>query len=207
MNHDIVRRIQSLALELVCNDRHGPIRLVTNDAPAAVFAGKFAAFEVECVAIAVARWISKHRDVSIVLYPPHLNVVGNVAPNQVSADTIPGRAFRPQRSEMQATDDGIADDVSPESIIQRNHVRIRVLNRIRSRPIALCRRRDVRLLRQRLRRRRCHRCSANSRRKKCTPIVKSMGGHIFSFQNFPSIPYSLSLSKTFDSTAARPQAS
>ena len=135
MHDDVVRRIQPLALELVGDDRHRAVRLVAHDAAAAVLARELPAFVVERVAVAVAGRIAERRDAAVVFDPAHLDVVRNVAPHQIAPDAVPGRPFGPQRADVQPPDDGVADDVAAEPIVERDDVGIGILNRILSRPV------------------------------------------------------------------------
>jgi hypothetical protein len=98
-----------------------------------------AAFVVERIAIAVAGRISEDRHASIIFDPPHLNVIRDIAPHKVSAYAIPCRPFCPECSKVLAPDDGVVHDVSPEPIVERNDVRIRILNRILTREVTLAR--------------------------------------------------------------------
>jgi hypothetical protein len=63
-----------------------------------VFAGKLAAFEIERVAVAVAGRIAEGGDAAILFDPAHLDVVGDVAPDEVAADAVPRRTLGPERS-------------------------------------------------------------------------------------------------------------
>ena len=118
-----------------------------------MFAGKLATFVIEGVTDAVARWVSENGYPAVVLEPPHLDVVGNIAPDQIPADSVPRGTFRPQCSEMQSPDDGIADDVFLEAAVECDNIGIRILDGILAGEIAGWR----------LRVRRCgDRCSAES---------------------------------------------
>src|SRR5205814_95456 len=122
MDRNVVGRVEAFPFELVRNYRDRAVRLVANDAPSAVLAGKLAAFVVEGVAVAVARWVSENRHAAVVLEPPHLDVVGDIAPDQIPADSVPRGTFRPQCSEMQSPDDGIADDVFLEAAVECDNI-------------------------------------------------------------------------------------
>ena len=86
MDDDVVGRVQALALETSRRHRRRATGLVRTT-PAAMLAGQLTTFVVERVAVAVAGWIAKHRHPSIVVNPPHLHVVGDVAPDQY-ADAV-----------------------------------------------------------------------------------------------------------------------
>ena len=53
MRHNIVRRIETLAVELRRNDCHGAVQLVAHDTARDVLAGKLASLEIERIAVAV----------------------------------------------------------------------------------------------------------------------------------------------------------
>src|ERR1039458_1111741 len=63
MHHDIVRRIQRLAVVLVGDHGHRAVMLVAHHAAPGVLAGELAAFEIEGVPVAVARRAAEHADV------------------------------------------------------------------------------------------------------------------------------------------------
>ena len=136
MDDDVVRRVQPLALKLLGDDGHRAVRLVADDTPAAVLARELAPLVVERVAVAVARRIAEHRHAAVLLDPSHLHVVRDVAPHQVAADAVPGRAFGPQRPDVQPPDHRVADDVAAEARVERDDVGIGILERLRPRPVA-----------------------------------------------------------------------
>ena len=78
-----------------------------------MFAGKLAAFEIESVAVAVAGGTAECGDAAIVsdpaFDPAHLDVVGDVAPDEVAAHAIPRRTLGPGRSRVKPLDGGVAD--------------------------------------------------------------------------------------------------
>ena len=101
MHDDVVGRVQALALELFGDHGDRAVRLVADDAAAAVLARQLPAFEIERVAVAVAGRIAEHSHAPVVFDPAHLDVVRNVAPHEISADAVPCRAFRPQRADSE----------------------------------------------------------------------------------------------------------
>ena len=129
MHHDVVRRVEPLALKLLGDHRDRAVRLVAHDAPAAVLAGELTPFVVERVAVAVAGRIAEHRDAAVVFDPAHLHVVRDVAPHQVAADAVPRRPFGPERADVQPLDRRVADDVAAEARIERDDVRVGILQR------------------------------------------------------------------------------
>src|SRR5438067_6016482 len=79
MHDDVVRRVETFALELVGYYSHRAVVLIAGYAPRAMLAGELAAFVVESVAVAVVRCLAIFADVAILLEPAHLPVVGDVA--------------------------------------------------------------------------------------------------------------------------------
>ena len=95
-----------------------------------MLARELTSFEIERIAVAVAGWVAEHRDMRVLFKPAHLHVVGNVAPDQITADTVPGRALGPECAGMEPPNHSIVDDVTPEAIVERHDVRVRVLHRL-----------------------------------------------------------------------------
>jgi hypothetical protein len=104
MRNDVVGRVEVLAVEVVSNDRDRAVELVTDDSPREMLAADLPALEVERIAVAVVRGHAEHAHVTVVLQPSHLPVVGNVAPDEITALRIPGRPLRPQRTGPQSLD-------------------------------------------------------------------------------------------------------
>src|SRR5205814_1994941 len=102
MHDDVVRRVETFALELVGYYSNRAVVLIAGYAPRAMLAGELAAFVVESVAVAVVRCLAIFADVAILLEPAHLPVVGDVAPDKVVALAAPRRAFSPQCAGPQA---------------------------------------------------------------------------------------------------------
>ena len=87
--------LSRLPWNLLGDDRDAAVRLVADDAAAAVLARELPPLVVEGVAVAVARRVPERRHAAVVVDPAHLHVVRDVAPHQVAADAVPGRALRP----------------------------------------------------------------------------------------------------------------
>src|SRR5439155_8996281 len=98
MRDDVVGRVEPLAVVLVGDERDGPVVLVAHHAPGQVLARELAALEVERVAVAVVRRLAEHGHAAVVLQPPELPVVGDVAPDEIASLAAPRGAFRPQRA-------------------------------------------------------------------------------------------------------------
>src|SRR6266446_4111617 len=61
--------------------------------------------------------------------PAMLNVVWNIAPNQITAHAVPGGTFGPQHPCVKTLDGGIAKLVPGKARIQYNYVAIRITHR------------------------------------------------------------------------------
>ena len=100
----VVGGVEGLAAEAVGQDGGLAVVLVADDAAVAVLAGDLAALAVEGVAIGVAGGAADHADVAVVLEPAELDVVGDVGPDEVLADAVPGRPLGPEHAGVQAPD-------------------------------------------------------------------------------------------------------
>ena len=83
-DHDVVRRVERLAVELV--HQHGDRAVVfgARHAPAVVLAGDESALAVARIAVGVVRRGAVHAGASRPLVPTHDAVVGNIAPEQAA---------------------------------------------------------------------------------------------------------------------------
>ena len=136
MNRAIVGRVEALAFKLVGEYGDLAVVFVAHDAAIAVFEGDLTAFEVEGVAVAVARGLAERADVAVFVEPAELAVVGNVAPEEVLADAAPGGAFGPEHAGVEALDRRVADLVLREALVQYDDVGIGVAGRGLAGPIA-----------------------------------------------------------------------
>ena len=124
MRHHVVGRVEPLAVEHGRDDARRPVELVAHHAPGDVLAGELAALEVERVAVAVVRRRAEHADVAVVLDPPELPVVRDVAPHQIAALRAPRRPFRPERAGPQPLDRGVRLPQAVEGGLHGEHVGI-----------------------------------------------------------------------------------
>src|SRR5205085_10593451 len=92
---NVVRRIQPLAHVGFRDRGDRPVMFVSRDTAARVLARDLPSLEVECVAVAVVRWIPKYGDAAVIVNPSPLDAHRHVAPHEVLALTAPGRAFGP----------------------------------------------------------------------------------------------------------------
>ena len=137
MHHDIVRRVERLAVPLIGQHRNRAVRLVAHHAPVQMLAGKLAPLVVERVAIAVGAGIAVGADVAVLFEPAHLRVVGDVAPHQIAASARPRRTLGPQHTGPQPADRRVVDFVFGEALVQRQDVRIGISHRLFAAPVAL----------------------------------------------------------------------
>ena len=98
--------------------------LVAHHAAGEMFAGELAALEVERVAVGVVGRRAEHADMTVVLRPSHLPVVGNVAPQEIAALRAPGRTFGPQHAGIETLDRGVGLGDVVERRIDRDDVGI-----------------------------------------------------------------------------------
>jgi hypothetical protein len=95
-----------------------------------------AAFPIEGIAVAVAGGLAENADASVVVKPSHLAIVGDIAPENVTADSVPDDAFGPEQPGMEPLNRRIADLVLIEARVQDQDIRVRVTHRALSGPIA-----------------------------------------------------------------------
>ena len=95
MRHDVVGRVQPLAVVHVGDQSDRAVVLVAHHASREVLARELAALEIKRVAIAVVRRHAEHTHAAVVLEPAQLPVVGDVAPHEVATLTVPRRPFGP----------------------------------------------------------------------------------------------------------------
>ena len=101
--------LSGLPLNSLGQDGGLAVVLVADDAAGAVLAGDLAALAVEGVAVGVAGGVPHDAHVAVVLEPAELDVVGDVGPDEVLADAVPGRPLGPEHAGMEAPDRGVAD--------------------------------------------------------------------------------------------------
>ena len=124
MSDDVVGRVESLAVVGVGDHGHRAVELVADDASGEMLAGELPPLEVERIAIAVVRGHAEHAHVTVVFQPSHLPVVGNVAPDEITALRVPGRPLRPQRPGPQSLDRRVGLAEAIEARIDGEDVRV-----------------------------------------------------------------------------------
>ena len=77
-----------------------------------MFAGDLAAFVIERISVAEFGVAAECADVPVLLQPPQLPVIRDVAPDQILSLATPGRAFGPEASGIDALDRRVIDLVT-----------------------------------------------------------------------------------------------
>ena len=171
MDRDVVRRIEPLSLERLGDHSDRPVVLVADDAAREMFAGELAPLRIEGVAVAVVRRIPEDRHPALVLEPPQLTVVGNIAPDEIAPLAAPCGTFGPERSRPEARERRVRLHERVEGRIDRQDVGIGEIGRGRRVGTELARRiRDDGRCRQRsdlaaLREGRCRSHEGGARRR------------------------------------------
>ena len=124
MRHDVVWRVELLALIGVGDHGRRTVVLVACDAAREMLAGELPALEVERIAVAVVRGCAEHADAAVVLRPSHLPVIRNVAPYQIAPLRAPRRPFGPQHAGIEPLDRGIRLRETVEARVDRDDVRV-----------------------------------------------------------------------------------
>ena len=119
-DHDVVRRIQALALEAVHQDRDGAVIFRARDPAPAVLAGHEPSLAVARVAIGEIRRLPVDADGAGLFLPLHDPVVGNVAPQEIAAVAEPHRALGPATSRRQTLDGGEFQPIGLETRVERD---------------------------------------------------------------------------------------
>src|SRR5687768_15023895 len=96
-----------------------------------MLARELAPLMIERIAVAVAGWLAEHGDAAVVLQPSELAIVGDVAPDQILALTVPRRTLAPHAAAPQTLDRGVADAQRVERRVVRDDVGIRIRDRLR----------------------------------------------------------------------------
>src|SRR4030081_2399306 len=119
-HHDVVRRIELLAVEAVEDGRDSAVVLGARDTPGVMLAAEQPPLPVPGIAVRIVRRLAEHTHVTVFLVPAHHSIVGNVAPDQAAIVPDIDRPFGPAEPGGDALDGGIADLVL-EAWVERLH--------------------------------------------------------------------------------------
>ena len=134
MDHAVIGGVEAAAF-LVGIGEHGDtaVVLVADDLAREMAKGDLPALEVEGVAVAVPRGRAEAAaDVAVLLEPAQLLVVGDVRPDEVAADAVPGRAFGPERAVVEPLDRGVTE-LCPKPSVEHHDIRLGVADGGRTR--------------------------------------------------------------------------
>src|SRR5437773_6428668 len=109
MDRAVVRSIEWLPLEFVCENGNRAVMLVADDPARVVLEGYLAPFPVEGVAVRKVGGIPKYTDMAVIHEPTILKIVRDIAPHKVTTYAVPCRPFRPQHPGVDALDRSVAD--------------------------------------------------------------------------------------------------
>src|SRR6266849_5335943 len=132
MRHDVVWRVERLAVIGIGDDGHRAVMLPAHDAPVEILAGKLPPLEIEGVAIGVVGRPTVWRDPAVLPDVAVLRVAGDVAEIEIAALARSRRALRLWRLGAQKLQRAIAGHQRAERRIDNDHVRVWVeLGRLR----------------------------------------------------------------------------
>src|SRR5258708_13795836 len=103
-DHDVVRRIERLAVEFVDQHRDGAVIFGARHPPGVVLAGDEAALAVAGVAVGIVRRLAEHGGAAALLIPSQDAGVGNVAPQPAPRVPKPYPTFPPPPPREKAPD-------------------------------------------------------------------------------------------------------
>ncbi len=108
-DHDVVGRVELLAVVAVDQHGDGAVVLGARHAPRIVLAAQQTPLAVAGIAVGVVRGLAEHAHMAVFLVPAHHAVVWNVAPDQAAIVVNVDRSFRPSESSSDPLDRGVAD--------------------------------------------------------------------------------------------------
>src|SRR5690606_30508033 len=137
MYHAVIRRVERLALPFARQYGGGAVVLVAHYPAIAVLERDLPSLAVEGVAVAVARGLTEDADMRILFQPTKLHVRRDVAPDEIPADSVPGRTFDPAAAGVQALYCGIAQLVARKARLDLDDVCVGIAYRRGAAPVAL----------------------------------------------------------------------
>src|SRR5579872_197233 len=132
MRHEIIRRVQALAVKAVGNHRHRAVEFPADDAAEEVLGGELPPLEVERVAVAVVGRLAEHADAPVVPQHAELRVALHIAEYEVLTLARPRWAFAPAEASGDSVDSGDAEQILLERWIDHDDVGIGVDLRCRA---------------------------------------------------------------------------
>src|ERR1044071_9853924 len=85
-------------------------------------AGRGPDVAVDVAADAIGAPIAAYGERAVLIEQPHLSIVGDVAPDQVTPDAVPGAAFGPQGASPEFLDGCAADFIAGESLVEHDDI-------------------------------------------------------------------------------------
>src|SRR6266446_669042 len=125
-DHDVVRGIERLAVELIDQHRDGAVIFGARHAPGVVLAGDEAALAIARVAVGIVRRLAEHGGAAALLIPAQDAVVGNVAPQQAARVAEPYRTFTPARAGEKPFDAGVEHAIFQKARVEDLDGRVRI---------------------------------------------------------------------------------
>ena len=104
LDHDVVRRIEALAVVAIGEHRARAVDLGARHGAAAVLARDETALQVDGVAVAVHRRLAEHRHRAVRFVPAQHAIVRNVGPDEIASGREPRRAFGPAAAGIELLD-------------------------------------------------------------------------------------------------------
>jgi len=126
MRDKVVRRVERLALILIRQHRHGPVRLPAHHPPEEVLARELPPLEIERIAVAMPRGRTERRDLATLPDVAELRVSLHVAEYDVLPLPRPGRPFRPGETRRQPMDCDKSEQILFEARVDDQDVGIRI---------------------------------------------------------------------------------
>jgi hypothetical protein len=136
MRHDIVWRVERLAVVGIGDDGRRPVMLPADDAAVEMLARNLTALEIECIAVAVVGRPAKHGHPTVVPDVAVLHIARDVAEHDVAALARPGRALGPQRAGPHTIDRPLVSSQRQERLVDDDHIGVRVDRRVSRRKVA-----------------------------------------------------------------------
>src|SRR5207248_4107904 len=136
MRHDVVRRIERLAVVSIGDNGHRAVVFPAYDAPKKILARQLPALMIEGIAVGVVGRFAERRHPPVLPDIAVLRVAGDVAEDEVLSLARPSWPFGPIRAGPQPADWSTSQPDAVECRIDDDDVRVRVDRRPTWRPVA-----------------------------------------------------------------------